>query len=136
MWNIHLQHMQHQIYFYNTQMKHMKHTSEMQETCSCNVCSSTCCLGKWRLVGTEVASAKLISSTDLSSGRSRRMERGRGGGGESARAECATCGADERREQASRAGASGVSRSSEERRRQSGARGVRMDRLPPLSIGV
>jgi hypothetical protein len=37
----------------------------------------------------------------------------RGGGGESVRAECATCGADERREQASRAGASGVSRSSE-----------------------
>jgi hypothetical protein len=38
-----LQHMQHQIIFCNVQMKHMQHISKTHKTCSCNMCSSTCC---------------------------------------------------------------------------------------------
>ena len=71
----------------NIQMKHMKHIhlKHIKHT-GCNMCLSTCWLGKWSLIDSELdVGAELIGSTDLGSGLDRWMERGRGGKRESGR---------------------------------------------------
>ena len=61
--------MQHQIYFCNIQIKRMQHTSETPETYGCNMCSSAYCLGKWRLVDTELNAGAELDATEWRGGR-------------------------------------------------------------------
>jgi hypothetical protein len=69
---------------YNIPLKHLKHLKHIIATYAFSV-ASACCLDEWRLVdakldaGAEVADVELVGGVDLGRGKSRRMERGRGG---------------------------------------------------------